>query len=242
MVKLLGLNSMKKLILTVITFVAITGCSNNNRTANDCDYIEPINRFTTKLNAVISKGFINPITKVYETITPRFVQAAVNDMLGNLLLPYNAVCSILSWDTENTAKCLGSFIVNTAFSLGILDIAKMNPKRTTLDDTFKSWKIGTGGYFVIPAVGPSTIRGAFAELISLFINPIYLCTSNIKNRDRIWIIHTTISAANSNLKFYKLNDNLMENSLDYYTALKSFYLQNMQKEIDSEDNLFDQYE
>lgn len=232
---------MKKIILYGVTCLMITGCSIRNCNESK-DSLEPANRFTTKFNAVISKGFITPITKVYETITPRFIQAMINNILGNLSLPYNAICSILSKDPENAAKCVGSFIVNTAFSLGTLDIAKMNPSRSTLDDTFKSWNIGTGSYFVIPIIGPSTIRGAFAELISLFMNPVYICTKNIKHRDRIWIYHSVISAINSNMKFYKLNNNLMENSFDYYTALKSFYLQNLQKEIDSKDNLFDLYE
>lgn len=235
-------NSMKKVILYIVACFILTNCSSihNNDINNDC--IEPVNRFTTKFNAVISKGFITPITKVYEIITPRFLQSIINNFLANLQLPYNAICSILSLDTENTAKCLGSFIVNTAFSLGTLDVAKMNPKQKTLDDTFKSWKIGQGNYFVIPLIGPSTIRGTFAELASLFINPIYVITKNKNHRDRILISHTAISAINSNAKFYKLNDNLMQNSFDYYSALKSFYLQNLQKEINSDSNLFDLYE
>lgn len=232
---------MKKIILYCIACLMITGCAIRNNNENK-DYIEPVNRFTTKFNAVISKGFITPITKIYETITPRFIQAMINNMLENLLLPYNTICSILSKDPENAAKCFGSFFVNTVFSLGTLDIAKMNPNRTTLDDTFESWNIGIGNYFVIPIVGPSTIRGAFAELISLFINPVYICTRNIKHRDRIWISHSIISGINSNIKFYKLNNNLMENSFDYYAAIKSFYLQNLQKKINSKENLFDLYE
>ena len=234
---------MKKYIICIALYILITGCSVKHENNADSDKIESLNRFTSKFNAVISKGFINPITKTYETIIPLFMQTIINNLLEHLSLPYNALCSLLAGDKENTAKCVGSFFINTIFSLGILDIAKMSPKKTSLDDTFKTWEIGQGNYFVIPILGPSTIRGAFAELISLFINPIYLSTNKINNRDRIWIIHTVLNGINSNLKFYKLNNNLLDNSFDYYTALKSFYLQNLQKELRSkDDDIFDEYE
>lgn len=232
---------MKKLIRNTLICMALTGCSVNNRNIN-IDRMEPLNRFTTNFNAVISKGFITPVTKVYETLTPKFLQSIINNVLRNLSLPYHAICSLLAGNTENAAKCAGSFLVNTAFSLGTMDVAKMSPEYITLDDTFKSWKLSEGNYLVIPVIGPSTIRGAFAELISLFINPVYICTRNINHRDRIWIAHTILSAINSNLKFYKTNENLMKNSFDYYSALKSFYLQSIQKEIHSDEDIFSQYD
>lgn len=115
--------------------------------------------------------------------------------------------------------------VNTAFGLGFIGVSKIQHEKTDLDNTFATWGIPGGSYIVVPLIGPTNIRGIFAKILSIFINPIYVLTRGIPKRDHYIISYTAIDVIDTNLGIYKQNQSLAETSSDYYAVVRSIFMQ-----------------
>tara|TARA_S200000501_G_scaffold138434_1_gene130818 strand:- start:268 stop:675 length:408 start_codon:yes stop_codon:yes gene_type:complete len=95
--------------------------------------------------------------------------------------------------------------------------------------------IGPGCYLVLPVLGPSTVRDTVGTLVNFSGgDPFYNIT--IKNDTHYFSEQDYYSTRSTNaLDFRAKNlgslDNLEKNSVDFYAAVRSLYLQDRQKKI-----------
>ena len=138
---------------------------------------------------------------------------------------------------ESTA----SFLVNS--TVGVLGVgnpaAKMGLENQQEDvgQTLGAYGFKGGCYFVLPVLGPTTIRDSVGMVADTLVDPfahVTLREKELANISGNKIDYISIKGAGV-VDFRADNmvnlDSLEKNSLDEYSALKSLYLQNRAKKI-----------
>ena len=113
----------------------------------------------------------------------------------------------------------------------------MKPQKEDTGQTLGSYGINSGCYFVLPLLGPTTIRDSLGMIADTFIDPFAHIT--IRENE---ILGTSGNAldyysvrATSAVDFRATNDKNLEslekNSIDLYSSIKSIYLQDRENKI-----------
>ena len=166
---------MKKAIAALGVCFVLTGCAGNVKE----DPLEGYNRAAFGFNEAVDKAAIKPVAEGYDEL-PSFIKTAVNNFFGNLKEPARAVNHLLQGNPELSAKSVGRFVFNSTFGIaGLIDIssyAGVEAAPANFGDTFKAWGVGTGGYLVLPILGPTTVRDALALPLDFLADPVALHT------------------------------------------------------------------
>ena len=220
--------------------------ANEKYTANEC--FEKFSRGTLKFNQGLDKAVFKPIAKGYRAL-PVPIRVGTSNFVGNLRSLLTFTNNLLQGDFRGAGNTAGRFTINTTVGiLGIFDPAsKMGFEKRSREDfgqTLGVWGSGTGCYFVLPVLGPTTTRDTIGLVGNVFIDPIYHLTHNSE---------TDIVVGNENLSehnyyYYKGTDavdfrskniesieSLEKNSIDFYASVKSLYLQNRIQKIANEE-------
>ena len=233
-------------IFTVITVLSMVFLTNTNAdekyTANEC--FEKFSRGTLKFNQALDKAIFKPIAKGYRVL-PQPIRTGTNNFVSNLRSLLSFSNNVLQGDLKSAGNTAGRFAINTTVGiLGVFDPAsKMGFEKKSREDfgqTLGVWGAGTGCYFVLPILGPTTTRDAVGLVGNVFIDPVYHLTHNSETdivvgnenlSEHNYYYYRGTDAVDFRSKNIESFDSLEENSIDFYASLKSLYLQNRQQRI-----------
>ena len=233
-------------IFTVITVLSMVFLTNTNAdekyTANEC--FEKFSRGTLKFNQALDKAIFKPIAKGYRVL-PQPIRTGTNNFVSNLRSLLSFSNNVLQGDFKSAGNTAGRFAINTTVGiLGVFDPAsKMGFEKKSREDfgqTLGVWGAGTGCYFVLPILGPTTTRDAVGLIGNVFIDPVYYLTHNSETdivvgnenlSEHNYYYYRGTDAVDFRSKNIESFDSLEENSIDFYASLKSLYLQNRQQRI-----------
>lgn len=200
------------------------------------DPLEELNRLIFKFNYIVDGILIKPMAIIFHEITPEPVRNGIHNVLQNIWSPISALNYMLQGRFDNAGTTVTRFLVNTSMGLGgLMDAANeigMPGEHTSFGDTLAVWGVEDGPYLVLPIIGPSTFREAFGRVVDYFTDPLYY-HANVKSRNlrhkRKWIWYARWGATTLSTRERLLDslDALEKNSIDYYTALRSVYLQQL---------------
>lgn len=142
------------------------------------DPIQPVNRVTFWLNHQLYTYGLRPISKTYEFIVPKKGREALFNAFENIKFPVRFVNNLLQGNFPRAGQETGKFLVNTTVGIGGLGcpaehiscLANIPPADTA--QTFAKWGIPNGFYFVIPILGPTTLRDGIGLAGDYALNPI----------------------------------------------------------------------
>ncbi len=226
--------SIKKMIavsgLALLSACASTGQS----TSSEEDPFESINRPIFEFNYQADKYVIKPVAKGYRAITTPFIRERVSSVLSNLQEPVSAGNLLLQGEPVAMTKSLGRFVLNSTLGLaGMFDVAEgwgLPQRNATFNETFAKWCIPQGPYIVLPLIGPSTPRAATGLALEFVFDPVYWGTYNDANvHDKAAWGLAAVYGITAREQALDLLDDLERNSVDYYTTMRSAYLQNQSK-------------
>ena len=211
--------------------------SENNRTTKDC--FEKINRATFALNQGLDRAIFKPIAKGYNKL-PTPIKNGSSNFVTNISNLVTIPNNILQGDLKSAGVNTLRLIINTTLGIvGLYDAAEaMGLEKLDKEDygqTLGKAGIGPGCYLVLPVLGPSTVRDTVGTLVNFSGgDPFYNIT--IKNDTHYFSEQDYYSTRSTNaLDFRAKNlgslDNLEKNSVDFYAAVRSLYLQDRQKKI-----------
>ena len=222
----------------------MTGCA----TKPDEDPLEGYNRAVFGFNTVADKYVIRPVAKGYRYITPDPLRERIGNFSDNLREPLNMINSFLQGDFEQGMVSFWRFTINSTIGLaGLNDVATtagLKERREDFGQTLAVWGVGSGPYFVLPILGPSTIRDTTGTVAGWYMDPF---TYFLETDDRIWM--AVGQGVVERERLIDPFDDIYENSLDPYVTFRSIYqqhraaqIENRHSDLDKSDETPEQYE
>ncbi len=162
---------------TVLAF--IVALFTNSTKAEELENVDPwegFNRSIYKFNDVADRYALKPVAKVYDKITPQFIDSGITRFFDNLLEPASMLNALLQGKVVDAGKIFGRFIINTTAGLaGTMDVATKLGVEAMPEDfgqTLAVWGVESGPYLVLPLLGPSTLRDAFSRPVDTYTDPV----------------------------------------------------------------------
>jgi phospholipid-binding lipoprotein MlaA len=212
------------------------GDSKTNEEADASDPWQGYNRAMFKFNDYMYFNVMKPVTKGYKWLVPLRPRTWTNNFFQNMLYPVRFASCVLQGKFYTAGAETSKFVANSIFGLGGLGNVVGEAQSTMplylgdedMGQTFGVWGIPNGTYFVLPLLGPSTVRDAAGFGIDTFVlNPFWWFGIP-------WYYSASAGAYNqiNKLSFHIGEyESLKEGSIDPYLALRDAYLSFRAKQI-----------
>ena len=228
----------KKIIKSLFILLIASSLSSKIYAANEC--FEKASRSIFKFNMMVDDAIIEPIAKGYNKL-PKPLKKGTSNFTNNISTLLSIPTSLLQGNFNQFAHSTGSVILNSTIGVfGILNPAEkigLKPSKEDFGQTLGSYGLGSGCYFVLPILGPTTVRDSVGLLVDSYIDPFAHVTIREKE---------LFSISGNNLDYYSVKsatavdfrsdnltnfDSVEKNSLDLYSSFKSIYLQDRSNKI-----------
>ena len=213
--------------------------SANAQSENEC--FEKVSRGISKFNQGFDNIILEPVAKVYNKL-PEPVKNGTGNFTSNIATLLSIPNHLLQGEMRSAGHATGSFLVNS--TIGILGLgnpaAKMGLKnqKEDLGQTLGAYGIKGGCYFVLPILGPTTLRDSVGMVVdNNYLDAFARVTwheKEFKNISGTKLDYVGIKSAEAvDFRGDNMNnfDSLEKNSIDLYSSMKSIYLQDRAKKI-----------
>jgi len=227
----------KTIIITLASFVLL---SVNLRAETEKDCFEKVSRGVFKFNQGFDRIILRPIAVGFNKL-PEPIKAGTGNFTSNIGTLLTVPNHILQGQWKLAGESSASFLINS--TIGILGFGnpaeKMGLKNQQEDvgQTLGAYGVGGGCYFVLPFLGPTTVRDSVGIIADTFVDPFAHVTIrekkllNISGSELDYFSVKGASAVDFRADNMTNLDSLEKNSIDMYATLKSIYLQNRAKKI-----------
>ena len=228
----------KKIIAISSFLIILIFSAPGVKSAEEC--FENVSRAVFKFNLAFDDIILEPIAKGYNKL-PNPVKSGTSNFTSNISTLLSIPNSLLQGDLKQVGHSTGSFLVNTTVGiLGFFNPAEkigLKPHKEDVGQTLGSYGIGQGCYYVLPILGPTTVRDSIGLVADTFIDPFAHVT--IRQNE-------ILGVSGNDLDYYSVkgttaidfrSDNLLnfesleKNSIDLYSSFKSIYLQDREKKV-----------
>lgn len=149
-------------VLGLTLLASTSGCASTSGLRDPQDPWEGWNRGVFRFNKTVDDAVLKPVAELYQRVTPEPVDRAVTNFYNNLNDVVVVVNDVLQGKVEQAIADLGRLVLNTTFGvLGLFDVATFHGLQKHDEDfgqTLGYWGLGQGPYFVLPLLGPSSVR------------------------------------------------------------------------------------
>ncbi|WP_223846350.1 VacJ family lipoprotein [Wenzhouxiangella sp. AB-CW3] len=156
---------MRRLLAACLLAVLAGGCATSAPPPDErdpADPWEPYNRTMWTFNVAVDQAIVRPVAVGYDTVTPGPVQTGVRNFFTNLRSPVVIINLLLQGRGGDAGRETGRFLTNTVIGMGgLIDIASfegMEKYNADFGLTLASWGWEDSRFFVLPFLGPSTVR------------------------------------------------------------------------------------
>ena len=225
-----------KFVLTLV--VATTLTINFAKAADEC--FEGTSRAIFKFNMMLDDIILEPLAKGYNKL-PSPIKTGTGNFTSNIGTLLSIPNNIMQGNLKQLGHSVGSFTINTTVGiLGFLNPAEkigLKPHKEDVGQTLGSYGFGPGCYFVLPVLGPTTMRDSIGLLADTFVDPFAHVTIREKK---------LLGASGNSLDYFTVKgaedvdfradnirnfESLEKNSIDLYSSMKSIYLQDRENKI-----------
>jgi phospholipid-binding lipoprotein MlaA len=218
------MTSRYKIIAAAVVLLLLNGCASTGASKQaQWDPLEPVNRGIFKFNRSADKLVLRPIAVGYQKITPTPVRAGIGNFFANLSMPVVFVSDLLQGKPKAAGSDAVRFLLNSTVGVGgLFDVATgagIEKNQEDFGQTLAVWGVGDGPYLMVPLLGPYSFRHGFGTVADTFVSPLYQY-ENLEVRDKL-IILSAIDLREGLLSA----DEILDNSLDPYLALRDAYFQ-----------------
>lgn len=217
------------------TFFFLTCLWTSSVYANDeiSDPLEGYNRAMFWFNDKVDVYLLEPVARAYGYVAPNAVKKGIGNFFSNLRYPQYLVSDLVQFKFDQAGEHTLRFVLNSTVGiLGFVDFAKQVGLPADDEDfglALAYHGVPAGPYFVLPLLGPSTIRDAFGKGVDICLYPLtYIGSiSSLSNSDA-----SAISLGARALEVIDTREGLLEaietakdSSVDYYLFTQSAYYQ-----------------
>lgn len=213
------------LIICLCFSLGLSGCAHLYK-QNPTDPFEKYNRSMFNFNIKLDEYIVGPITMVYTKIIPGFAREGIGNFFNNIDTISDIANDFLQAQPEFILKDTARFLINTTFGIGgLFDIAKkggLPGHAQGFGNTLYVWGWKDSAYFILPFLGPSTIRGTVSLVPKYYMDPLTYVTPSWAKYSLKGVKYTQIASVQ-----LPLQEKLVEMAIDPYVALRNAYMQNL---------------
>lgn len=223
-------------IYTLFILAFLVGCTSApQKDIEKRDPFEPFNRKMFEFNRVVDGLILEPFANVYKMSVNEDVQRSILCFLYNLKEPITLTNDFLQAKKDRGFETFCRFMINTTFGLfGLFDVAeKLGLPRHVEDfgQTLRVWGVPSGPYLVLPLIGSTTPTDLMGRSVDFYLSLYNYYMVHYNKRQYIYVKLAGETLVKRALYADDIK-NFRENSIDFYAAVRSFYLQNQQAQID----------
>lgn len=174
---------------------------------------------------------LKPVAKAYRFITPKPVQFVVGNFFSNLGDLWTGFNNLLQGKGKAAASDTARFFVNSTLGfLGFADVATemgLEKHNEDLGQTLGWWGVPSGPYFVIPLLGPSTIRDATSRLVDVYGQPYMWQDGHEALKWSLW----TVDKVHTRASLLDAEGALNDAALDKYTLMRDGWLARRRNQV-----------
>ena len=229
-------------IQVILCSIILNAClvfNANAEAENEC--FENVSRGIFKFNQGFDNIILEPVAKAYNKL-PEPIRNGTGNFTSNIATLLSIPNHLLQGEMRLAGHATGSFVVNT--TIGILGFGNpaaalgLENQKEDLGQTLGTYGVGGGCYFVLPILGPTTVRDSFGMIAdNQYLDAFARVTwheKEIKDLSGNKLDYVGVKAATA-VDFRGDNmlnfESLEKNSIDLYAATKSLYLQDRSKKI-----------
>lgn len=223
-----------KILTTPLLALLLTACATTAPPPDERDPIdpwEPYNRNMYKFNRSLDKAIIRPVATGYEAVMPDPVESGITNFFENLKSLPVMINLTLQGRPGDTARMVERFVVNTVFGVaGFIDVATkvgLPDYDEDFGQTLAVWGWEESRYFVLPLMGPSTVRDGLATPVDSYIDVLW--REAVDGREYGIAVELIQTRAN----LLPREDDL-ESAFDEYLFVRDAWMQNREFKITGE--------
>lgn len=207
------------------------------RRAIAADPLENLNETSFKVIQSVDKAFVGPVAIAYREKVPGPLRSGIRNFLSNIGEPIVFVNFLLQLKPGKAMETAGRFAINSTIgAAGLFDVAKKKPfnlphRVNGFAYTMGYYGIKSGPYLYLPFIGPTTLRDVTGRLMDLSLLP--LAIGKPFNNPYYAIPAGILSSLDDRAEFDEELTRLRTQSNDPYAALRAYYLNRRQAEIDA---------
>ena len=201
------------------------------------DPLEGVNIQSYEAVQAVDKAIVAPVAMGYKHAVPKPVRSGISNFINNLDEPVVALNFLLQLKPGKAAETLGRFAINSTIGVGgLIDVAKKKPfnlprRYNGLANTLGFYGIGPGPFLFLPGIGPTTVRDLFGRVVDFSIVP--RIVGSPLARTEVSIGKATLTAVGDRIDDDARITALRDHTEDGYGAIRKFYLERRQGEIDA---------
>jgi len=231
---------MMRLLFTLVLATTLGGCATTSQRAgaDPRDPYEGFNRGVWAFNDAVDTVAIKPAATVYRTITPVPARRGISRIFSNLGEPFSAINSLLQGKPKRALNSIGRFLVNSTIGVGgLADHATDLGLPDTREDFGQTLAVAgfkKSPYFVLPLLGPSTLRDAAGTAVQFVADPVLMAVSaQLPGTEQA--VFTGLRVIDQRSQLIETGvDAALANSADPYAAARSAFFQRREAAIRDE--------
>ncbi|HBR95965.1 MAG TPA: ABC transporter [Gammaproteobacteria bacterium] len=209
---------------TLLCLLFLSGCATYSANHPVSDPWENYNRAIYKFNDALDRYAVKPAAKGYRFITPQFVETGVHNFFSNIDDITVTINDLLQGKFAQAAQDAWRFLLNTTVGIGgLFDVATplgLPKHNEDFGQTLGKWGVAEGPYFMLPFLGPSTLRSAGGSIVDRATDPKTYVTPE-------WARYSLIGGDLLDTRVQLLESSgLLDSAFDPYTFLRNAYVIN----------------
>jgi len=219
-----------KFLLTLLSCLMVGGCATLPSGKPDPrDPWERFNRTTFQFNDALDRAIARPVAKAYVKVMPRVVRTGVSNVFSNLDTVPNIINDALQGKFRMAGHDTARFLLNSTLGLGGLfdpaSAAGLDSNDEDLGQTLGKWGVKSGPYIVLPVLGPSSVRDAFARAADTYLEPVYYLED-----DSTRYLIRLVDLLDQRASLLEL-DAQLERSYDRYAFIRNAWIQRREYQV-----------
>ena len=207
------------------------------------DCFEKVNRGIFGFNQALDKIIFKPLAKGYR-LFPQPIRSGTSNVLNNLSNVVTIPNNFLQGQFKDAGINSARLVINSTVGIaGIFDVASYYglQKRDKEDygQTFGVWGAGPGCYFILPVLGPTTVRDSLGSVANVIGGDAWYNVTVANDTRYFSEADYWASRLGAGVDFRAKNlesfESLEKNSVDLYASVRSLYLQDRYRKINNID-------
>ncbi len=211
--------------VTVLMVSLAAGCASVPPEARDPrDPWQPFNRAVFKFNTDFDNAFVKPVAQAYQAVTPQLLNEGITNFFNNIADINSAVNNTLQFKLSRTGSDIGRLFINTTVGfVGFIDVASnvgLPSYKEDFGQTLGYWGFGAGPFFMMPLLGPSSVRDTFGFAGDVVVDPFFSL-----GEEEIYWGFVTLRVVDRRAGLLDAIELVDEAAIDPYTLVRDAYLQ-----------------